>query len=239
MCIRDRKVTVAQLKEWRKAAENKAEWQKSNTLKSQEIAAERKRLAEAEIIYNVLQKDPQKLQKLLAPEPERDFDAELQSHYQKRPTEDPNEYLRWEMEKDRLIAQKASTEAFNKARQQAAQEFVKETNDRVVNAAYDKYKEKVNDEEFKDMASWISENVKPRLNGTYPESAFDIAYSVKHGNRDVERAKLETTKAVAKSIEKAKPASGENGQLKKTERTSPEDAEDEAFAEEIKARSKK
>lgn len=235
--VNGEKVKVSQLLEWRKSAENEAKWQKSNTLKAQEIATEKKRLAEAEVLYNILQKDPQRLQKILAPEPERNFDVELQAHYQKRPTEDPNEYVRWELEKDRLIAEKASSEAFNRAKQQASVEVAKTHNDSIVKTAYEKYHGKVDEEEFKAMTEWIVDNVKAGNNNMYPQGAYDIAYSVLHGSRAMEEAKLAAAKSVAKSIEKAKPASGETGKLKQPDKD-PQDEEDSAFAEEVHARHK-
>jgi hypothetical protein len=232
--VNGEKVKVSQLLEWRKSAENEARWQKSNTLKAQEIATERKRLAEAEVLYNMLQKDPARLQKILAPEPERDFDAELQAHLRKRPTEDPDAYLRWEAEKDSLLVEKASALAYAKTHQQASQEIAKKHNDSIVNAAYDEYKGKVDEGEFRAMADWVVQNIKSE-NNMYPEHSFKIAYQVLHGGRDVEKAKLEAAKSVGRSIEKARPASGNDGKLKQPDKE-PRDEDDDAFVDEIHAR---
>ena len=158
-------------------------------------------------------------------------------HYSKRPTEYGDEYIRWEFERDKLISEKAATEAFNRARQQSAQELSKQHNDSVVNTAYDKYKGKVNDDEFKAMADFVLANVRPGQNNTYPPNSFDIAYSVLHGSRAVEEAKISAVKSVAKSMEKAKPASGNEGKLKQPDKE-PRDEEDDAFEEAIHERYK-
>lgn len=235
--VEGQRYKASQLKEALDAAKNKSEWQKSNTLKAQEIAAKRKELEQAEAIYNLVKSDPTKLQKLLAPEPERDFDGELKSHYQKRPEVYGEDYIKWEFERDRLVAEQASEKAFKHAQAQESMRAAKEHNDGIVNRSYDKYKGKVSDDEFQAMASWLSQNIQPK-DGRYPETSFDVAYRFLYGERDVETAKLTAAKAVGDSIRKAKPASGEKGTLPKPEHKTPSDEEDEAFTNAVRERYK-
>jgi hypothetical protein len=235
--IEGEKVKVSQLKEWREAAENREKWQKSNTQKAQEIASERKRLAEAEAIYNVLQKDPQKLQKILAPEPERNFDAEWMQIQKERPTEDPQAYFAWEQKKDQFLMERAAEVASQKARQEAAQETAQKFNNELVGSAYEKYKGEVDDDGFTTMTQWVKDNLRPSQGGAYPKTSYDIAFSVLYGDKTVTKAKLEAAKSVAKSIEKAKPASGDTGKLKQPDKE-PLDDDDAAFADEVHARHK-
>ena len=236
--IDGQRYTVTRVKEWQEAAKNKDQWQKSNTLKAQEIAAKRKTLEEAEAIYNVLKQNPEKLQKIFAPEPERDFDKETQAHYSRRPLEYGDEYVRWEQERDRLITEKATSQAFRLAQSQETQRSAKEHNESLANTAYDKYHEKVTDEEYQQMAGWLVNNLQPK-NGKYPVEAFDVAYKVLYGDKDVESAKLSGAKALSDQIRKAKPASGEPGKLKQPETKTTSDEEDDKFLEEIRARTRK
>lgn len=235
--VEGQRYRASQLKEALEASKNKAEWQKSNTLKAQEIAAKRKELEQAEAIYNLVKGDPTKLQRLLAPEPERDFKGELEKHYKMRPEVYGQEYIDWEFRRDSLVAEQASEKAFKHAQAQESMRAAKEHNDGIVNRSYDKYKGKVNDDEFQSMASWLSQNIQPK-DGRYPETSFDVAYRFLYGERDVETAKLSAAKAVGDSIRKAKPASGEKGTLPKPEHKTPSDEEDESFANAVKERYK-
>lgn len=232
--IEGEKVTVAQLKEWREAAKNQKEWQKSNTVKAQQIAEDRKRLQQAEMLYDFFQKNPEKFQKIVAPEPARDFNTELETLYQQRPTEDPNEYWKWEQKKDRLIAEKAAAEAAERVKQQTVQEFSRKHNEDVVRQAAEKYKDKVSADEFEGMTRWIMENVRPKEGNIYDQKAFDMAYTILHGDKVVEEAKLNAVKSVARSIEKAKPASGEPGKTKPEKE--PDSAEDDEFEQRVHER---
>ena len=236
--IDGQKLTAKELKEWQEAFKNKSEWQKSNTQKAQEIAAQRKEMEEAIAINTLLKSKPELKQRLFTPEPERNLQSELDAHYGKRPEVYGDEYIQWEKTRDRLVSETAAIEGYKRARLEAQQQITQQHNDNVVNTAYEKYKGKLSEDEFRASADWVLKNIRAE-NGMYPQSAFDTAYAVLHGSRDVTDAKINATKSVIRSIEKAKPASGEQGTLKTTEKISPEDEEDEAFAAEVKARMKK
>jgi hypothetical protein len=231
------KYTASQLKEWQDDHKNKSEWQKSNTLKAQQTAAERKELEEAIAINTLLKSKPELKQRLFTPEPERDFDTELKAHYGKRPEVYGDEYIRWEYERDKLVSEQAGRDAYKRAQTEVQQQNARQHNDTVVNTSYEKFRGKVSDEEFKGMAEWVLKNVRSD-NNMYPQNSFEIAFAVLHGNRAVEDAKISSVKSVVKSLERAKPASGEQGSLKPTTTISPEDADDEAFYAEVQARKK-
>jgi hypothetical protein len=234
--VEGQRYKASQLKEWKEAADNKDKWQKANTLKAQEIASKRKELEQAEAIYNLVRSDPAKLQKLLAPEPERDYDAELNTLYQQAPDPlDRENYLRWEFQKDQLLSAKSAERGYKHALAQESQRATKEHNDALVNRAYEKYKGKMSDEEFVKATEWGVARLAPK-DGRMPEEFYDIAYSVLYGGRDLEQAKLSAAKSVGDSIRRAKPASGETGKLPKQETKSPGDEEDEAFAARIRDR---
>jgi hypothetical protein len=234
--IAGEKVKASQIAEWRKDAENKKEWQKSNTTKAQEIARRSKELEQAEAIYKLVSQDPAKLQKLLAPEPERNYDAELNALYQQAPDPlDRQAYLNWEYQKDQLLSAKSAEKGYKHALAQESQKATKEHNDSVVNRAYEKYNGKMSEDEFKEATTWIVGNISAK-DGRYSEQSYDVAYKFLYGDRDVESAKLSAAKSVGDSIRRAKPASGETGKLPKQETKSPGDDEDDAFVEEIKHR---
>jgi len=234
--VEGQRYTAAQLKEWKEAADNREKWQKANTVKAQEIAARRKELEQAEAIYNLVKSDPAKLQKLLAPEPERDFDGELQALYQQQPDLlDRDNFVRWQYAKDQLLAAKVADQSYKRALTDVQTRSAKEHNDRVVNDAYEKYKGKMSDDEFRQATEWGVANLAPK-DGKMPDNFYDIAYRVLFSERDIESAKLSAAKAVGDSIRRAKPASGDVGKLPKHETKSPGDDEDDAFIEEIKYR---
>jgi hypothetical protein len=236
--IDGQKLTAKELKEWQEAYRNKSEWQKSNTQKAQEIAVQRKEMEEAIAINTLLKSKPELKQRLFTPEPERNLQSELDAHYGKRPEVYGDEYIQWEKTRDRLVSETAALEGYKRARTEAQQQITQQHNDSVVNTAYEKYKGKLSEDEFRSSADWVLKNIRADQ-GMYPQNAFDVAYAVLHGPRDMTDAKINATKSVIRSIEKAKPASGEQGSLKPTEKISPEDEEDEAFAQEVKARMKK
>jgi len=233
--VEGQRYTAAQLKEALEAAKNKSEWQKSNTLKAQEIARQRKEVEEAIALRKILEQKPEKLQQIFAPEPERNYDAELQAHYQARPEVYDQNYINWELRRDSLIREQATAQAFKLAHTQEVQKAAQQHNESLANQAYEKYKGKVSDSEYQEMAVWLVNNVQPK-NGRYPESSFDIAYKMLYGDRDIESAKLSAAQQTVKQMSKAKPASGANGTLPQPETRTPADDEDELFAKRIRER---
>ena len=209
------RLTATQIKEALDSAKNKAEWQKSNTQKSQEIAEERRRI-ESERQELLLGREvaarlktrPDLANVLFAPEAVRDPNAEYQALLGQRPQDIySQEYQRWEMQKDQLVRDIAKTEALRESEAKVSKYMAEQSNRETETEAVKKYVEssKVSQDEFRQMVNWVGENFQAK-NGMFPKNCLDVAYRVLYSDREVTNAKLETSKAVVRAIEKAKPA---------------------------------
>ena len=206
------RLTASQIKEWKEAHENKKEWQRANTQRAQEIAEERKKLARASLIEEQFSKRPELLQELFKPPVARNIDVELQSLYQSEPQDifSP-EHQQWMLNKDRLLLEKAETNAEQRAVQRITEKEAYEHNMKLGEEIEAKMLAKGRSaEDVLSLGQWVAENMKPK-NGKFTAEMFEVAEAIKFGKESIRQAKLETAKQTVQSITKAKPASGAPG----------------------------
>jgi len=232
------KVPVSKLKEWKEAYGNDSRWKDKNRKESERINAEKRELDSLKLLKPALEQRPDILQQLLAPK--RDIDAEVQSHYGRRPDPyaDPNQFAQWEYVKDQLLREQTTFHLQAQTKQDYARAEAVRTNDEVFQSGHSAYfKEKLVDgPEFMDMQRWIMENVKDR-HGAYPKNSFDIAFAALYPERKMRSEKVQTVKDVLKSQEKAVPAKKEG--VQKTETQSELNESESAFVAEANARRSK
>lgn len=237
--IDGQRLSAAQIKDAMAALANREAWQKENTRKSQEIAEQRRawEKEQQEILFlkKKLEEKPDVVQKIFAPEAERNFEAELQELYSRKP-QDPfsQEYVQWEFTKDRLNREIAKTEALRESQSVLLRSTAADHNSNVEKSSWEKYRGKVSWEEFRDMAAWVLENVNAR-GGKYPQNSFDMAYQMVHPEKFQEEIKLSAVKAANDSLTKAKPA-GEPGVQKPHDKLTPEEQSDEEFVKRMSYR---
>jgi hypothetical protein len=237
--IEGQRLTAAQVKEALEAHKNKSEWQKANTQKAQEVAEQRRLLeqeSQALFLGKKLLERPDLIQAVIQPVQAKNLQAELQAVMAKRP-QDPysQEYAQWEYEKDMKLVEISEQNALVKAQQTLQTTSAAEHNRKLELSAWDDMKSKVSFDEFKEMSTWIIENLNAK-NGKYPEKAFHIAFAQLYPERTVAEAKVEAAKKATDSILKAKPVSGDNGTRETTEDLSPEEKEEADLSSRIKAR---
>jgi hypothetical protein len=228
------RLTATQIKEMKKAQEDRDKWQKANTQRAQELAEKERRLSKYALIDEAVQRNPNVLQTIFTPAPQVDLNADLQAHYNKRPADVfAPDYAQWEMQKDLLLSQRAEQRAEEKATARILETEAREHNERIGTEAEKKLRDKGRSvDEIMDIGRWVAENIKPR-NGKYPQNAFEVAEKFLYGEEDSRSAKLEASRAAANSIQRAVPASG-NGVSRNQEPKSPQDDEDSAFIDRIK-----
>ena len=233
--IDGQQVPLSRAKEALDRYANDEKWTAKNTQRAQELSAKEKELQQKLYLAEMVERRPELLSKLFAPEQVRDIDSELNQLYGQKPTDlFSQEYANWELKKDMLLSERAETRALQKAQAEAAKTVALEHNSQVEKSAWEKYQSKgVKWDEFQDMAKWILQNVK-ESGGKYPSNSFDVAYKELFFDRALREAKLEGSRKVTESITQAQPARGSSGVQKKPENQTPEEEDDEAFIQEAK-----
>lgn len=238
-----KKYTSSQFKEMEKAYTNSTEWQKTNTQRAQEVAEERRQLEERAARVSMLeglaekvQTNPDLLKQIFAPRQEKDYDAELNRHWQQRPSDTGSqEYVNWEYQKDMILAERAEEKATKRASESLISNTAKDHNSTVSIEGFSKYKDKVSQGEFKQMAAWIQQNVAAPQ-GRYPKDSYDIAYRTMYFDKAVSDAALEGAKKSGDALLKAKPADGQNGRKPIDIQKTQTDLDDDEFIAEANAR---
>jgi len=232
-------IPLSQLKEALDIAKNQKEWNRKNTQSAQEIADQKRQLQEAAYIAEQVKSHPEILQQLFAPKPERDIDAEIRQMYAQRPVEfNSQEYVNWDYQMRMLESEKVQQNVLKRSQESLSRTTAKEHNDTVYAEGLEKYREKTNPDEFRQLQEWIIKNLSPD-NGKFPKDSFDKAYRILFFDRAVSEAKLEATQKLGKSIAQAKPASGAPGATKRTETKTLEEQDEADWLEEMKARSRR
>jgi hypothetical protein len=243
--IDGQQVALSQAKEALDVLKNQKSWNAKNTQKAQEIAAKERELQEALLISQKVQRRPDLIKQLFAPEPERNIDAELKAHHDRRtqlPIDpgtgyvDANAYYQWEQQRDELLVEKAELRATKKSEERLLKQSANEYHDQLVKtsaAAFEK--EGFTTEEFMRAQQWVVDNIKT-VNERYPSQSLEWAKRELFGDRAISQVKLEASRKAAEAIEKAKPANpaGAKPKVQETDLTD----EDRAFLEEMAARTR-
>lgn len=233
--IDGQQIPLSQAKEALEVAKNQKEWKQKNTQRAMELAERERQLQEASLIAERAKANPQLLQQLFAPQQERDFNAELQALWAKRPQDIySQEYANWEFEKDRLNSERLRYDLSKQNQQEFNQVAAVQHNNSVEAQAHAKYDEKVSPQEFLQMGQWIIQHIQRDQSGKFPKDCFDTAYRNVFFEKAVADAKLDGSKKAAASILNAKPASGAPGATKRTETKTPEELDDADFVGSIK-----
>lgn len=238
-------VPLSQVKKWKEDYANDSKWKDKNRREGESINQQKERYRRLELLEPLIEQHPEVLQSLFTPTKPRDFDAELKAHYQKQlPTNpetgrlDDNAVAQWNYEKDILLSNRAEALAYNRAKEQTQQSEAKSHNERIETEAYDKYVKsgKITDDEFKDAARFIVENVAIK-NGKVPSNAFDVAYKIQFEERWLSEMKIDQTKKATEQIFKAQKGASEPGKkLPTTPPKTPQDKDDDEFVKRGKAR---
>lgn len=248
--IEGQRLKASQIKAALEAEKNKAEWQRSNTQKAQEIAEERRRL-EAERqelllgrqITERLKSNPDLARQIFTPPQVKDVDAEYAQHLQNRPADLYSaEYLQWDVKRDQLLRESAREDARRESETRTNRLMAEQANRETERDAVQKYVEsgKLTPDEFKKSVDWVAQNFQA-VNGAYPKNCLDVAYKVLFSDREVANAQLEASKKAAEAILKAKPANQSPGvgHEPKTDIDESDGLEADAFVKELRARIKK
>jgi len=229
--------TATQIREMKKDAENRKDWQRTNTQQAQKLAEKERRLARLELLEEAVNKNPDVLQTIFRPVAPQNFEADYRAHLAKRPVDRFSpEHDQWEEQKDILLSQGATREAEEKATQRIFKAEADTHNQRIANEAEKRFRANGRDEnQILEMGQWVYNNIKP-TNGKYPENAFDVAERFIFSDEDSRSAKLEGARSAAASIRNAKPAGEATGVNKKPEPKTPQDEDDDKFVELAKLR---
>lgn len=232
-------VPISEVKRLREEYKNDSNWKDKNRRTSEELNAQRKELAQLELIKPLIEQHPEILQQLFTPKQNQNFETELQAHLSQEPdaTQDWNAWRAWNFKKDELAVKVSEERAVNRLRTENLKRDADDHNLRLSNQAAKDFVDsgKATREEVQEMANWIVANIKDK-NGRYPDNAFDIAYkATMNSDKEIRQAKLDATKSVQKSIEKAKPADSVNGANKRDQMTA-EDIEEQEFIARAKAK---
>jgi len=241
------KLTATQIRKLKEDYENDTRWQAKNRRESEEINNRKRELGPLELIKPYLEQRPDILQEILKPKPTRDFDKELRDHYDARENlprtadgsnYDYRAYTAWELEKDRLTTERASTLSLEAAQKQLHQADVRDYSNNLEQKWNKEYvtSGKLNQEEFLRSLQWIVQNVNAR-NGKIPEDAMRIAYRELFEEKYLREVKLEATKKSIAPILKAKQSVADGKTKQDVVRTDTDEADD-SFVKAVRTRTR-
>lgn len=174
------------------------------------------------------------------PTPERDFEAELQAHYQAMPDPyaDKAEMATWNLKRDKLWAEK---QAFDSQRAMSAGAAERESHayhSQLAADAREKYvvKGSVSDDEFQQMVEFVLENAKPGKDGKLNRNVFDYAYRIVHAGKYEAEIRLDAARKAVTPLANAKKGDGSEPGVS-THSTAPKtdaDLQDEAFINSVR-----
>lgn len=241
------KYTASQIKKLKEDFDNDSKWKDKNRRESEELNRKRQELQPLELIRPFLEQRPELLQEFFKPKQSRDFDKELQAHYDSRaalPRDDAGNFdyrafSEWELKRDRLNADRASNMSQEAARKELQQAEVRSYSESLEARWHKEFvvSGKLSEQEFVDSIRWVVDNVNAK-GGKIPENAMAMAYKTIHEDKYLREVKLDATKRAIAPIMKAKSSITGDGKNQTDAERTDENEDDSSFVNVVRARTK-
>lgn len=238
--IEGEQIPVSKIAQLRKDYENDSKWKARNQAEGEANRKERAELAQLEFLKSQIEQRPDVIQALLTPVKARDFDAELRDLYSKRPDPlDGQNVPQWEMAKDNLLYEKAKADSRRESLSEMAKASAIEHANSIERSGYKEFVGggKVSADEFKEMTTWISTNIRP-VNDRYPDNSYQVAYKIMHEDKWLESIKQDAARKSIAPLLKASVRNAEQGKNKPQVQETEEDEDNEAYIKSVRAQSK-